>query len=151
MPWSPLHPVGRADIDGSYNACSLPTSNHPLQATPCRNAVPPFVVALQESGICTGIRFYQPSRDQGEIVAGSTATKRKLVLKMSVSVDGFVAGPNGEMDWVFRTSGADSAAWVLDTLHGAGVHIMGSRSYQDMAGFWPYSETPMAPPRSGVA
>ena len=83
-------------------------------------------------------------------MAGSTAAKRKLVLKMSVSMDGFVAGPNGEMDWVFRTSGADSSGWVLDTLRGAGVHIMGCRSYHDMAAFWPYSDIPMAPPMNDI-
>lgn len=83
-------------------------------------------------------------------MAGSTATQRKLVLKMSISVDGFVAGPKGEMDWVFRTAGADSGAWVLDTLRGAGVHVMGSRSYHDMAAFWPYSDIPMAPPMNDI-
>lgn len=83
-------------------------------------------------------------------MAGSAATKRKLVLKMSISVDGMVAGPNGEMDWVFRTSGADSSAWVLDTLRGAGVHIMGSRSYRDMAAFWPHSDLPMAAPMNDI-
>ena len=28
---------------------------------------------------------------------------RKLVLKMSVSIDGFVGGPNGEIDWILRS------------------------------------------------
>ena len=28
---------------------------------------------------------------------------RKLVLKMSVSVDGFVGGPNGDLDWIFKS------------------------------------------------
>ena len=84
-------------------------------------------------------------------MASSTATKRKLVLKMSVSLDGFVAGPNGEVDWIFRTSGGDdSTAWVLDTLSGAGVHIMGSRSYRDMAAFWPYSDMPIAAPMNDI-
>jgi dihydrofolate reductase len=84
-------------------------------------------------------------------VASSTATKRKLVLKMSVSLDGFVAGPNGEVDWIFRSSGgADSTEWVLDTLRGASVHIMGSRSYYDMAAFWPYSDMPIAPPMNDI-
>jgi len=84
-------------------------------------------------------------------MTGSTATKRRLVLKMSVSLDGFVAGPNGEADWVFRSSGGDdSTAWVLDTLRGAGVHIMGSRSYHDMAAFWPYSEMPIAAPMNDI-
>lgn len=84
-------------------------------------------------------------------MSSSTEVKRKLVLKMSVSVDGFIAGPNGELDWVFRsTGGADSQEWVLGTLSGAGVHIMGSRSYHDMAAFWPYSEMPIAPPMNDI-
>jgi dihydrofolate reductase len=79
------------------------------------------------------------------------ATKRKLILKMSMSLDGFVAGPNGEADWVFRSSGgADSMEWVLDTLCGAGVHIMGSRTWQDMAAFWPYSAMPLAAPMNEI-
>jgi dihydrofolate reductase len=81
----------------------------------------------------------------------ATAAKRKLVLKMSISLDGFVAGPNGEADWIFRSSGgADSTGWLLDTLRGAGVHIMGSRSYADMAAFWPYSEMAIAAPMNEI-
>ena len=84
-------------------------------------------------------------------MANATATTRKLVLKMSVSLDGFVAGADGEVDWIFRTSGgADSTAWVLDTLGAAGVHIMGSRSYHDMAAFWPFSELPIAAPMNDI-
>ena len=37
---------------------------------------------------------------------------RKLVLKMSVSADGFVGGPNGEMDWLFRTMDKSALAWI---------------------------------------
>ena len=76
--------------------------------------------------------------------------QRKLVLKMSVSLDGFVAGPNGEADWVFRTQGEDSIKSVVESLSGAGVHIMGSRSYHDMAAFWPYSDLPFAQPMNGI-
>ena len=56
----------------------------------------------------------------------STTTKRKLVLKMSVSLDGFVSGPNGEIDWIFRTSSDDSRQWVVNTIRRAGAHMMGS-------------------------
>jgi hypothetical protein len=58
-------------------------------------------------------------------MANPTATKRKLVLKMSVSLDGFVGGPNGEVDWIFRTTMGDSTAWIVDTLRDAGAHMMG--------------------------
>jgi dihydrofolate reductase len=71
--------------------------------------------------------------------------KRMLVLKMSVSLDGFVCGPNGENDWVFRSSSPDSRQWVTDTLREAGAHLMGSRTYYDMASFWPFSDLPFAP------
>ncbi len=85
-------------------------------------------------------------------MATATATKRKLVLKMSVSLDGFVGGPNGEVDWIFRTSRTmgDSTEWVVDTLRNAGVHIMGSRTYYDMAAFWPYSDSPLAPAMNDI-
>lgn len=83
-------------------------------------------------------------------MAPSTATQRRLVLKMSVSLDGFVAGPNGEADWVFRTQDEDSTEFVVDTLRNAGVHIMGSRSYYDMAAYWPFSDLPFAPPMNDI-
>jgi dihydrofolate reductase len=83
-------------------------------------------------------------------MATASATKRKLVLKMSVSLDGFVCGPNGEADWIFRTQGDDSTASVVETLRDAGVHIMGSRSYYDMAAFWPFSNLPFAPPMNDI-
>ncbi len=74
---------------------------------------------------------------------------RKLVLKMSISLDGFVGGPNGDVDWIFRTIG-DSTEWIVDTLRKAGAHIMGSRTYYDMAAFWPYSDAPFAPPMNDI-
>jgi dihydrofolate reductase len=84
-------------------------------------------------------------------MTASTASKRKLVLKMSVSLDGFVCGPNGAADWIFRSSGGmDASAWLLQTLRGAGLHIMGSRSYQDMAAYWPYSRMPIAAPMNEI-
>jgi dihydrofolate reductase len=77
-------------------------------------------------------------------MATATATKRKLVLRMAVSLDGFVAGPNDEVDWIFRTSGDDLMEWVANTLRDAGAHAMGSRTYYDMAAFWPFSDSPLA-------
>jgi dihydrofolate reductase len=94
--------------------------------------------------------FYEPSQDLGGMMVTSMATGRKLVLKMSISLDGFVSGPNGEIDWIFRTSSDDSKQWVVDTIRGAGVHMMGSRTYYDMAAFWPFSDTPFAAPMNDI-
>jgi dihydrofolate reductase len=75
---------------------------------------------------------------------------RKLVLKMSVSADGFVGGPNGEIDWIFRSMDEDITAWTMDTLCQAGVHIMGSRTFHDMASYWPASSEPFAAPMNEI-
>jgi len=73
---------------------------------------------------------------------------RKLILKMHLSVDGFVGGPNGELDWVFATIDDDVTAWIVDRLWQAGVHIMGGVTYNDMASYWPNAnmQTPQDKP-----
>lgn len=83
-------------------------------------------------------------------MATPTEAKRKLVLKMSISLDGFVSGPNGENDWVFRTSSTDSRASVVNTLREAGAHMMGSGSFYEMAPYWPFSDLPFAPAMNDI-
>jgi dihydrofolate reductase len=68
----------------------------------------------------------------------------ELVLKMSMTVDGFVAGPNGEMDWQMRSRDPAGAAWVAASIAGAGYHAMGSRTFRQWIGFWPTGPAPFA-------
>jgi dihydrofolate reductase len=75
---------------------------------------------------------------------------RRLVLKMSMSLDGFVGGSNGEIDWLFRSRAADSTAWVIDTLWSAGLHLMGNRTFRDMSAWWPSSTDPVAAPMNEI-
>src|ERR1700760_4361738 len=75
---------------------------------------------------------------------------RKLVLKMSMSLDGFVGGPDGELKWLFRNTDAEAMAWTVDTISQVGVHIMGSRTFRDMAAYWPTSTEPFAPPMNQI-
>lgn len=75
---------------------------------------------------------------------------RKVILKMSVSIDGFVSGPDGEMDWVFRSLDDDTTTWIVDTLWQAGVHLMGSVTYHAMAAHWPSSTEKFAPPMNQI-
>jgi len=70
---------------------------------------------------------------------------RRLVLKMSMTLDGYVAGPNGEMDWAQRTAHPDGKAWVGQTLEEAGAHVLGRRLYESFVGYWPTSADPLAP------
>jgi dihydrofolate reductase len=74
---------------------------------------------------------------------------RELILKMSVSVDGFVAGADGSINWVF---GADpeAVAWTVATISDSSLHIMGSRTFQDMAAYWPTSTQVFAAPMNQI-
>jgi dihydrofolate reductase len=74
---------------------------------------------------------------------------RDLILKMSMSIDGFVSDLDGRNTWMF---GADqeAKAWSVEYLWNAGLHIMGSRSFHDMAAWWPTSTDPFAPPMNQI-
>jgi dihydrofolate reductase len=75
---------------------------------------------------------------------------RKLMMKMSVSVDGFVGAANGEIDWIFGTTDEEATAWIVGLCRSAGLHIMGSKTFQDMAAYWPTSTEPFAAPMNEV-
>jgi len=68
---------------------------------------------------------------------------------MSISADGFVAGPNGEMEWIFRNSSEESRQWAVDRLGKMSLHAMGRGSY-GMADFWPTAVSPFARPMNEI-
>ncbi|HEV2503567.1 MAG TPA: dihydrofolate reductase family protein [Mesorhizobium sp.] len=69
---------------------------------------------------------------------------RELILTMTMSLDGFVCGPNGEADWI-RDGDQEAMAWKLENLSNAGLHIMGSRTFRSMAAYWPTATGVFAP------
>ena len=75
---------------------------------------------------------------------------RKLILKMSMSLDGFVAGPKGEIDWLFRLRDDEATDWIVAAIRKAGIHAMGRKSWQDMTAYWPTSTEPFAPPMNDI-
>ena len=60
-----------------------------------------------------------------------------LILKMSVSLDGYVAPADGSSDWEAAGRSPDSAEWVLDTVSNAGAHLVGAATYARWAGIGP--------------
>jgi dihydrofolate reductase len=84
----------------------------------------------------------------GQDRAGEEAV-RELILKMSMSLDGFVSDLDGRNTWMF---GADleARAWAVETIWNASLHIMGSRSFHDMAAYWPTSTDVFAPPMNQI-
>jgi dihydrofolate reductase len=69
---------------------------------------------------------------------------RKVVLKMVMSLDGFVTSPDGTHEWMFEWFGDDSGEWNHRALEEAGVHAMGRRSYEIMGPHWAASDGPIA-------
>jgi len=75
---------------------------------------------------------------------------RKVIVEMSVSVDGFVAPLEGAPD--HRSAPEDPALKQrkLDWLRHTGTHAMGRVTYQQMAEHWPHSSDEYAPPMNDL-
>ena len=73
-----------------------------------------------------------------------------LVLKMSVSLDGYVAAADGSTDWVADGRSEDGARWTLETVSNAAVHLMGAATYAEWAGYWPGAAGPFAGPMNEI-
>src|SRR5215203_343374 len=69
---------------------------------------------------------------------------RKVILKMIMSLDGFVTSADGTHEWMFEWFSDDGREWTLRALEEAGVHAMGRRSYEIMGPHWAASEGPIA-------
>ena len=86
------------------------------------------------------------ARESLQAEAGQCASS----FSMQITINGFVGGPNGELDWIFQTMGDDLTKWIVDGVGKAGVHIMGSRTFHDMAAHWPTSTEPFAKPMNDI-
>jgi dihydrofolate reductase len=73
-----------------------------------------------------------------------------LVLKMSVSLDGYVAPLDGSTDWAAAGRSDDAQRWTLETVSNAGAHLMGAATYAGWAGYWPSASGPFAEPMNEI-
>jgi dihydrofolate reductase len=73
-------------------------------------------------------------------------TQRRLILHMSVSLDGFVASRDGVVDWLGtgEQHGATRHHANLEMIGQAGLIVIGRGAYQDMFQAWSSSDSPMA-------
>ncbi|PBB18171.1 dihydrofolate reductase family protein [Mesorhizobium sp. WSM4313] len=74
---------------------------------------------------------------------------RKVVLIMTMSVDGYVVGPVGMSTGGFPEP-AELKRWKLDRISRAGTHIMGRVSYEEMGPYWQKSEDAYAAPMNDI-
>ncbi len=66
---------------------------------------------------------------------------RKIKLQMQVSVDGFVCGPNGEMDFTVWNWDNELKNYVKELMAPADSFIIGRVLYEGMSMYWPAAET----------
>ena len=65
---------------------------------------------------------------------------RHLIVFNIMSLDGFLAGPDGELDWftedLFR-KGTGVADLIRENLNSVDAILLGRLTYQELAGYWP--------------
>jgi dihydrofolate reductase len=67
-----------------------------------------------------------------------------LVLKMSVSLDGYIAPADGSTGWIAAGGSDDGFSWTAETVSNAGAHLVGAATYAAWAGYWPSATGPFA-------
>jgi dihydrofolate reductase len=61
---------------------------------------------------------------------------RKITAFTIVSVDGYFAGPNGEIDW-FKNIDAEDTAFTHENVTGSATLVFGRTTYELMKSYWP--------------
>ncbi|MDP4254875.1 MAG: dihydrofolate reductase family protein, partial [Bacteroidota bacterium] len=53
-------------------------------------------------------------------------------------------------DWVFKTGDEESKAWSVRMIHEAGMIVMGRKSFETLAAYWPTASGPFAAPMNEI-
>ena len=75
---------------------------------------------------------------------------RRLILQTGLSLDGYVAALDGSHPWGYTRQDDAARRWVLDSVWGAGAHLMGRVTYEEMAATWPTSDSEFAQPMNEI-
>lgn len=62
---------------------------------------------------------------------------RKLIVSMNVTIDGFMSGPDCELDWHFKCWTKEMGEALCTQLSQADTILLGRVTYQAMAKYWP--------------
>ena len=76
-----------------------------------------------------------PRGTNDDAEAEQTSPMRKLISLMHVSLDGFAAGPNGELEWAIVDE--EMYRHVADLLRTVDTAVYGRVTYQMMESYWP--------------
>ncbi|MEU8184603.1 dihydrofolate reductase family protein [Micromonospora sp. NPDC049044] len=70
---------------------------------------------------------------------------RKVVLAMQLSLDGYVARPGGELDWMWPTFTPETMADIIEAIKLTSTQVMGRVTYEAQSAHWPGSTDEVAP------
>jgi dihydrofolate reductase len=73
-----------------------------------------------------------------------------LILKLSMSLDGYIAPADGSNGWEAAGRSDDGARWVLETVSNAETHLVGAAIYARWARSWPGAAGPFARPMNEI-
>jgi dihydrofolate reductase len=62
---------------------------------------------------------------------------RRLIVSMNITIDGFMAEPDGGLDWHLQNWNADMGQILSEQLSHADTVLLGRNTYSAMAGYWP--------------
>lgn len=74
---------------------------------------------------------------------------RELILKMFMSLDGFVGRVDGDPSWMINPDPV-AKAWGIERAWSTSLHVVGSRTFQGWAGYWPTSTDGYAAPMNQI-
>ena len=74
---------------------------------------------------------------------------RKLILRISISIDGFIESSAGKIDFA-KSRSPEGAAWVAEKMGQAGAHLMGRKAFCELASFWLTASGVLAKPMNEI-
>jgi dihydrofolate reductase len=76
---------------------------------------------------------------------------RKLIISMNLSLDGYLSGPHGELDWHFESWDEEMGIRLLELMDEADTILLGRNTYEAMSGYWPVRPCESDFPRQDLA
>lgn len=76
---------------------------------------------------------------------------RKVIVSMNVTLDGFMSGPNCELDWHFQSWTTEMADLLYEQLSKADTILLGRVTYNAMAKYWAAKARDISIPREDIA
>ena len=76
---------------------------------------------------------------------------RKLIVSMNVTLDGFMSGPDCELDWHFECWSSEMAECLSEELGAVDTIILGRITYDAMSNYWPLKSGCLSIPREDIA